>query len=113
MSRRQAARRWSRAAILPVVLGGGLLLSACGSGASGLAKQACGYIHKASELQASGNATPSRVTRELQLAGPIAADAAGSSSAWQALSANLDEVGTVPNHVVLPALRADCNAVGV
>ena len=113
MTRRQAARRWSRAAIVPVVLGGGLFLSACGSGSSGLAKQACGYIHKASELQSSGTASAGRVTRELQLAGPIAADAAANSSAWQALSANLDEVGSVPNSVVLPALRADCSAVKV
>lgn len=49
-----------------------------------------------------------RAARQLALALPLAAQAAGLDGSWQALEANLQQTHNVPSREILPALRADC-----
>lgn len=57
---------------------------------------------------APAGALESRAERQLALAEPIAAVAAGDDATWQALQANLQNASSLPPSLIMPALRADC-----
>lgn len=104
-----------------VVLGLPLLVSGCGgSQAAALAHDACARVAKARALQrraANGGAGAPGLRRDalrlLQLAAPDAMLASSGDDTWDALSANLNEVGRLPVALIMPALRADCAGTGV
>ncbi|MHB1986887.1 MAG: hypothetical protein ACYCSF_02700 [Acidimicrobiales bacterium] len=111
----------SLVALAALVLGTGTVLGGCAdSHAASLAHQACGYVARAERLQREAGAARSptsrllviRAERQLELAEPLAAIAAGDDPSWQALQANLGEVHRLPTALILPALRADCAAAG-
>jgi hypothetical protein len=98
--------------------GAGFVLAGCaGSGAS-LGREACANVataeHLMAQARAVGAGTQGRrlqieAERQLETAEPLAARAAGGDGSWQALQATLQEVGSVPIGVVLPAAKADCH----
>ncbi len=122
----RAARRLSltslrraRAGVIgPLALAtAGVALAGCGSsGATSLAHQACAYVAKAATLQREANlasgtrakALDAQATRQLELAEPLAAGAAGDNGSWQALQANLAETSELSASMILPAAKADC-----
>jgi hypothetical protein len=96
----------------------GIVLSGCGNQPPALVENACGHVRVAERLvsqesSSSGAALASlkgRTLRQLEIAEPLAAIAAGSNGSWQALQATLQEAETVPVPALLPALRAECSA---
>jgi hypothetical protein len=96
------------------------LLASCSSQAASLGNQACGYVSRAVRLRTDAASAGSRARsvalrdsaqHDLELAAPIAAQAAGADPTWQALAANLEQINRVPTSLVLPAIRADCEAL--
>lgn len=93
------------------------LFSACSGGDSGgYAKQACDHIGRAERFivlaKTTSGATAKRLgskaERQLALAEPLAAEAAGLDPSWDALQANLQQAHSIPSAMIMPALRADC-----
>ncbi|MGO9558341.1 MAG: hypothetical protein ACLPQS_03005 [Acidimicrobiales bacterium] len=122
----RAARRLRHTALLRTraalvgplaVAAAGVALTGCGSSAAtSLAHQACAYVTKAANLQREANlatgarakALESQATRQLELAEPLAAEAAGDDGSWQALQANLAETSELSASMIVPAAKADC-----
>lgn len=107
------------AGVAGVALSAGLL-SACGSSAAGPGAQACRDVTAAQHYMKAASATSGpaatsykrRALHELDLAEPLAAEAAGTNGSWQALQANLQEVNGPPSQVIVRAVVADCSAIG-
>lgn len=100
-----------------VAVGLGVLLSACGDNGTSLAKQACTHVnlsisllHESDERtdQAQAAHLKERAYVELLAALPIAADAAGHDSQWQALMTTISEGNRVPETTLVNALTAQC-----
>jgi hypothetical protein len=104
------------AVIVSVAIALGAVLSACGSGGTGLAKQACVHINRSIALLRQSEHEPSTATGQLkeraytqiQDALPIAAQAADQDGQWQALMTSLSEINRVPEKTLVPALTAEC-----
>ena len=99
-----------------VLLTLGIVTGCASSQAAALAHQACGHVAKAERLQHQADAASGarahgfsiRAERQLEIAEPLAAMAAGDDPTWQALQADLSQVPRMPNSVILPSLRAAC-----
>jgi hypothetical protein len=105
------------AVVLCVTIGLGAALSACGSGGTGLAKQACGHVNRSIALlkqsEQGSSATTAAGLKEqaytqIQDALPIAAEAANQDGQWQALMTSLSEINRVPEKTLVTALTAEC-----
>jgi hypothetical protein len=105
------------AVILSVTIGLGAALSACGSGGTGLAKQACQHVNRSVALLKQSDGASSAATagqlkeqayRQIQDALPIAAEAANQDGQWQALMTSLSEINRVPEKTLVTALTAEC-----
>ena len=97
----------------------GAALTACGSGGTGLAKQACGHVNRSIALlkQSEHQLTPTTAGQlreqaysQIQDALPIAAQAADQDGQWQALMTSLSEINRVPEQTLVTALTAECQA---
>ena len=116
--RRGARRTWaSVGAAAAVILG----LSGCGNSAAlGLVQQACHHVELSLALYRSSltEADPQRAAQEraqeekqLEVASPLAAIAAGQAPQWQAFMATLAENSRLPESDLVHALQAQCGAV--
>lgn len=110
-----------RSAGAAAVIGITFLASGCGSGGgASLAHEVCTEVAKAARLERQAQRDPeearalrARIVRLLQVAAPNAMVASSDNSNWDALSANLNEVGRLPVRLIFPGLRADCAPTGV
>jgi hypothetical protein len=106
------------AVILSVTIGLGVALSACGSGGTGLAKQACGHVNRSIALlkqseqgsSAAAGELKEQAYTQIQDALPIAAEAANQDGQWQALMTSLSEINRVPEKTLVTALTAECQS---
>ena len=105
-----------------------MLALACGAGIAGCSSQdsqalvnrACSHIERG--LAAAHEAASVSPAQAMQLqaealdqirdAVPLAAEAAGDDTTWQALEATLSESSRAPLRYLLPALASQCEAVG-
>lgn len=118
-----APRRRSRsvtrgAALLSALVGGGLL-AGCGNPGLTLAQQACGHVKASISLyekstKASDPSTAAALAaqagKELNLALPLASQAAYHDGQWQPLMFTISEQGRVPESVLVSALTEQCQA---
>jgi hypothetical protein len=96
-------------------------LSGCGNSAAlGLVRQACHHVELSLALYRSSQTEPSpqraakeraQAQRQLQIAAPLAAIAAGQAPQWQAFMATLAENSRLPESDLVHALGAQCGAV--
>jgi hypothetical protein len=103
-----------------VTLALGAGLTGCASGAAlGLVQQACRHVSVSLSLYRAALATPdaeraaqerAQAGAQLQLASPLATEAAGESPQWQALMATLAENSRLPESDLVGALQAQCAA---
>lgn len=97
----------------------GALTGCSGSGAGGLAAQACAHIERGlAAAHSASTTTPAQAAKlraealaQIRAALPLAAVAAGEDTTWQALEATLSESSRVPLRYLLPALSAQCAGV--
>ncbi|MHB8243924.1 MAG: hypothetical protein ACYDGN_01030 [Acidimicrobiales bacterium] len=109
MSRARLRSVIGTATVSVALLASGTVLTGCAASSGGsLGHQACADVARAVAFRHQSDF--SAADRQLQLAEPLAAQLAGSGGSWQALSANLGEIGRVPIHMLMPALQADCPA---
>jgi len=115
-------RRALRAcALTGVALSFGLGVSGCANSAAlGLVRQACHHVNISLALYRASERDPdvrqaaddrSRAEAQLQTASPLAAEAAGEASQWQALMATLAEGGRLPESDLVQALQQQCAVV--
>jgi hypothetical protein len=110
---------WAAAGVGVVSLGVGL--SGCAdSAALGLVRQACHHVELSLTLYRSAQTEPDaqraeqeryEAGRQLRIASPLAAIAAGEAPQWQAFMATLAENSRLPESDLVHALQAQCGAV--
>jgi len=109
------------AGCLTIAIGCGALVTGCSSqDAKALAQQACTHVERGlaveHEASTAGAAQASQLDAEaldqIRDAVPLAAEAAGDDTTWQALEATLSESSRVPLRYLLPALTSQCEGVG-
>jgi hypothetical protein len=120
-SANRPAGRHLVAGCLVLALCCGAALTGCsGQDSQALADQACTHVehgltaeHEAASAGAA-QATQLRADAlgQIRDAVPLAAEAAGEDTTWQALEATLSESSRVPLSYLLPALAAQCAGVG-
>ncbi|MGA3216477.1 MAG: hypothetical protein ABSD97_12415 [Acidimicrobiales bacterium] len=113
---------WSHlaAAFIVLAIGCSAALTGCsGQDSQALADQACSHIergltaaHKTATSPAQARQLQTEALDQIRAAVPLAAEAAGEDTTWQALEATLSESSRVPLHYLLPALAAQCAGVG-
>lgn len=68
--------------------------------------------HKTATSPAQARQLQTEALDQIRAAVPLAAEAAGEDTTWQALEATLSESSRVPLHYLLPTLAAQCAGVG-
>lgn len=100
-----------------LLLGGSLLLSACGNNGLTLARQACVHVNASLSLYEKSlqDTDPTRAanqvrraTEQLELALPLAAQANSADPQWNPLMTTLQEIGRNSEANLVAALRAQC-----
>ncbi len=114
-ARDRRPRAAAGAAVL--LLGGSLLLSACGNNGLTLARQACVHVDASLSLYEKSlrDANPTRAadqvrkaTEQLELALPLAAQANSADPQWNPLMTTLQEIGRNSEANLVTALQAQC-----
>ena len=112
---RQALPRWATG--LVIVVGCGLGLAACAGNGQSLARAACVHVNRSITLykQATADSDPTSAATlnqeayiQLVDALPIAAQAAGKDSQWQALMTTVSESSRVSESHLVGALTDQC-----
>ncbi|MGH9095835.1 MAG: hypothetical protein ACRDWB_00260 [Acidimicrobiales bacterium] len=112
---RRAVSRWATGIV--IIIGGGFGLAACAGNGQALARQACVHVDKSISLfnQAAATPDPNRSAAlgqqayiQLVDALPLAAQAAGKDSQWQALMTTLAESSRVSESHLVGALTDQC-----
>ena len=115
-------RRLVVARAVPVVLvvALGVTLAACGGGDVALARQACTHVDRSLVLYRRSQATPpptdaaqleQEASDQLNVATPLAAEAASENNEWQALMTTLSENNRVSESFLVSALVQQCAQV--
>jgi hypothetical protein len=104
---------------LAVVIGLGVVLSACGTSGTGLAQQACSHVNRSisllgeaehqSDVQLASELRQ-RAYQQLRAALPIASEAAYKDGQYQALMTTVAESSRVSESTLETALEAQCQA---
>jgi hypothetical protein len=112
--------RWTgkHTAAAALVVGIGILSSACGNSGTNLAQQACTHINKSIAFlkQSEHHADASEAAKlkleaynQLRTALPITAEAAYDDEQWQALMTTVSESNRVPETYLVGALQQQCS----
>ncbi len=113
---RRTASGWATGIV--IIVGCGLGLAACAGNGQALAQQACVHVGKSISLynQASATTDPTRSAAldqqayiQLVDALPLAAQAAGKDSQWQALMTTVSESSRVSESHLIGALTDQCS----
>jgi hypothetical protein len=103
-----------------LIVAGGIVLAACGSGGDGqsLAQQACLHVHRSvadyERSVAAGTAAGTvaelqkEATQQLRDALPLAAQANSADGSWNSLMTTISEGANVDEGHLLPSLKAQC-----
>lgn len=107
--------RWVVAVIVVAALS--VVLAACGSGGTDLARQACSHVGKSVALFKQAEHAPTQTTAntlaeqayvQLRDALPLAARAAAADGQWQALMTTLSETNRVGEQYLITSLQDQC-----